>query len=112
MQANDMLEYRNKIIDAFKDGLNISSKYLKKSDDDTYDYVLKDVLNFIQKIESMSENINLSLFNEFFELSPADYSKTLINIKNPDKNKEFVAEIKDRISDFKDRIKKYLKQKK
>ena len=111
MQANDMLEYRNKTIDAFKDG-NFSSKYLKKSDDDAYDYVLKDVLNFIQKIESMSENINLSLFNEFFELSPADYSKTLINIKNPDKNKEFVAEIKDRISDFKDRIKKYLKQKK
>ena len=38
MQANDMLEYRNKIIDAFKDG-TFSSKYLKKSDDDTYDCV-------------------------------------------------------------------------
>ena len=75
MQANDMLEYRNKIIDAFKDG-TFSSKYLKKSDDDTYDYVLKDLLNFIQKIESMSENTNLSLFNEFFELSPADYAES------------------------------------
>ena len=85
----------------------------KKSDDDAYDYVLEDVLIFIQKIESMSKNINLSLFNECFELSPADYAKTLINIKNPDKNKEFVAEIKDRISDFKDRTKKkHLKQKK
>ena len=105
-----MLEYRNKIIDAFKDGTS-SSKYLKISDDDAYDYVLKDVLNFIQKIESISENINFSLFNEFFELLPADYAKTL-NIKNPGKNKEFVAEIKDRISDFKDRIKKISKTEK
>ena len=30
----------------------------------------------------------------------------LINTENPDKNKEFVAEIEDRISDLKDRIKK------
>ena len=29
----------------------------------------------------------------------------LINIKNPHKNKEIVAEIKNRISDFKDSIK-------
>ena len=29
MQANDLLEYRNKIIDAFKDG-TFSSEYLKK----------------------------------------------------------------------------------
>ena len=28
----------------------------------------------------------------------------LINTENPDKNKEFVGEIKDRISDLKDRI--------
>ena len=61
MQANDMLEYRDKIIEAFRDG-TFSSEHLKKSDDAAYDYVLKDVNNFIQKIESMSENINLSLF--------------------------------------------------
>ena len=30
----------------------------------------------------------------------------LINIKNPHKNKEMVAEIKNRISDLKDSIKK------
>ena len=30
----------------------------------------------------------------------------LINIKNPHKNKEMAAEIKDRISDLKDSIKK------
>ena len=57
MQANDLLEYRDKIIDAFKDG-TFSSKYLKKSDDAAYGCVLKDVNSFIQKIESMSEKIN------------------------------------------------------
>ena len=31
-----------------------------------YDYVLEDVDNFIQEIESMSEKINLSLFEDFF----------------------------------------------
>ena len=31
---------------------------LKKSDNATYDYVLKDVNNFTQKIESMAENID------------------------------------------------------
>ena len=52
MQANDLLEYRNKIIDAFKDG-TFSSEYWKKSNDAAYDYVLKDVNNFIQKIKSI-----------------------------------------------------------
>ena len=43
----------------------------------------------------------------FFESSsPADYAKMLTYVKNPDKNKEIVAEIKDRISILKDRIKK------
>ena len=51
MQANDMLEYRNKIIEAFRDG-TFSSKHLKKSDDAAYDYLLKDVNNFIQEIKS------------------------------------------------------------
>ena len=54
----------------------------------------------------MSENIYSNLFNEFFELSPVDYAKELINIKNVDENKRLVAEAKDRISDLKDRIKK------
>ena len=53
MQANDILEYRDKIIEAFRDG-TFSFKHFKKSDDDAYDYVLKDVKNFIHKIESMA----------------------------------------------------------
>ena len=54
----------------------------------------------------MSEKINLSLFEDFFESSsPADYAKMLIKTKNLDKNKEIAAEIKDRISDLKQRIK-------
>ena len=104
MQANDLLEYRDRIIDAFKDGTFLS-EHLKKSDA-ANDYVLKDLDDFIQKIKSMSEKINLNLFEEFFESpSPADYVKRLIYIKNPDENKEILAEIKDRISNLKDRIK-------
>ena len=105
MQVNDMLEYRDKVIDAFKDGTFLS-EYLKKSDDAAHDYVLKDVIKFIQKIESMAENINLSLFKDFFESSsPADYVKNLINVIDPNENKEIVSEIKDKISDLKDKIK-------
>ena len=96
MHANGMLEYGDKIIEAFRDG-TFSSEHLKKS----YD-VLKDVNNFIQKIESMTVNINLSIFKDFFEsLSPADYAKMLIDTKNPDENKENVADVKDRISNLK-----------
>ena len=40
MQANDMLEYRDKIIETFKDGTFLS-EHLKKSDNAAYDYVLK-----------------------------------------------------------------------
>ena len=105
MQANGMLEYRDKIIDAFKDGTSLS-EYLKKSDDAGYIYVLKDVKNFIQEIKSMSEKINLSLFEDFFESSsPADYAKMLINTSS-DENKEIVEEIKDRLSNLKEGIKK------
>ena len=43
------------------------------------------------------------MFHEFFELSPVDYAKMLINTKNPNESKESVAEIKQKI---KDRIKK------
>ena len=54
----------------------------------------------------MEEKSNLSLFKEFFEsLSPADYPKMLINIKNQDENKKNVEELENRISDLKDRIK-------
>ena len=56
MQANDLFEYMDKIIDAFKDGTFLS-EHLKKSDNPAYDYVLKDVDDFIQKIKSMSEKI-------------------------------------------------------
>ena len=88
MQANDMLKYRDKIIEAFRDG-TFSSEHSKKSNDTVYDYVLKDVEKFIQKIESMAENINLSFFKGFFESSsPADYAKELINVKDPNENKE------------------------
>ena len=45
MQANDLLEYRNKIIDAFKDG-TFSSVHLKKKDNAAYNYVLKDRILF------------------------------------------------------------------
>ena len=106
MHANDMFEYRDEIIEAFRNGTFLS-EHLKISDDAAYDYVLEDVNNFIQKIGSMSENINLSLFEDFFESSsPADYAKMVINTKKRNENKEIVAEIEDRISDLKDRIKK------
>ena len=105
MQANELLEYRNKIIDAFKNG-SFLSEHLKKSDDAGYNYVLQDVKNFIQEIKSMEEKINLNFFEDFFESqSPAIYPKMLINT-SPDENKKIVAEIKDRISYLKYRIKK------
>ena len=53
----------------------------------------------------MEEKINLSLFEDFFESpSPADYAKILNT--SPGENKKIVEEIKDRISDLKDRLKK------
>ena len=103
MHANVMLEYRDKIIEAFTNGA-FSSKHLKESDKAAYDYVLEDVKNFIQKIESMAEKINLSLFNEFFEKSLVDYARMLINTKNPNENKKAIAETENRIEDSKDRI--------
>ena len=106
MLANDMLEYRNKIIEAFRDG-TFSSEHLKNSDDDAYDYVLKKVTKFIRKIKSMSENINLSLLREFFQFSPVDYAKHLINLKNTKENKEFATEAEIIISDLKRDNKKY-----
>ena len=65
MDANKMLEYRDKIIEAFRDGTFLSEN-LKKSDDAAYGFVLRDVNNFIQETKSMEEKINLSLFEDFF----------------------------------------------
>ena len=108
MHANDMLDYADKIIEAFRfRSGTFSSEHLKKSDDAAYDYTLKAVNNFIQKIKLMAEKINLNLFEDFFESSsPADYAKELINTKDPNENKEIAAQIKSKISDLKDKIKK------
>ena len=96
MHANDLLKYRDKIIEAFKEG-TFSSEHLEKSHGAAHDYVLENGNDFIHKIKSMTENTNLSLFSEFFELSPADYAKKIIKVKDPDENKEIVAEKKDNI---------------
>ena len=74
--------------------------------------MLEDVDNFTQEIKSMSEKINLSLFEDFFESSsPADYAKMFVNT-SPDENKKTVEEIKYRILDLKERIKKMSKTEK
>ena len=51
--VNDILEYRDKIIHAFKNGIFFSER-LKTSDDAAHDHVLEDVNNFIPKTESMA----------------------------------------------------------
>ena len=73
---------------------------------------LKEVSKFVNKIESMAENINLSLFNEFFESLPVDYAKYLINLKNTEENKKVVTKAENRISDLKDNKKYEQKRKK
>ena len=73
---------------------------------------LKEVSKFINKIESMAENINLSLFNEFFESLPVGYAKYLINLKNTEENKKVVTKAENRISDLKDNKKYERKRKK
>ena len=61
----------------------------------------------------MSEKINLSLFEEIFESSsPANYAKMFINTKDLDTNKQIVEEIKDRMLDLKERMKKMSKTEK
>ena len=59
MHPNDMLDYGNKIIEAFWDG-TFQSEHLKKSGDAAYDYVLKDVNNFIQEMKSRWKQKNCS----------------------------------------------------
>ena len=66
MQANDLLEYRGKIIKSFKDS-TFKSKHLKKLDAAAYDYVIKDVNKSIKEIKFMEQKINLSLFEDLFE---------------------------------------------
>ena len=61
MHANELLESRNKINKAFKDDI-FPSEQLKKSDDAAYNYMLKNVNEFIEEIKSMEEKINLSFF--------------------------------------------------
>ena len=101
MQANDLLKYRDKIINAFKQGTFLSESSKKESKDVQNNFELEDVNKFIPKIESMSKNINPSFFNEFFESSPADYAKYLINLKNLTENKEFVTVAKKQNIKFK-----------
>ena len=57
MHANDMLEYGDKIIEAFRDG-TFSSEHLKKSDDAAYDYILKDVNNLFRKLNRWQKKKN------------------------------------------------------
>ena len=88
MQTKVLLEYRYKIIKSFKDGPFLS-KHLKKPDAAAYNYVLKGVNKFTEEIKSMEEKINLSLFEDFFQLSsPANYAKRLIHTRNRDENKK------------------------
>ena len=54
--ANESLEYKDKIINAFKNG-TFSSEYLKKSDDVAYDFMLKGVNKFIEEIKSMEKKL-------------------------------------------------------
>ena len=75
--------------------------------------MLKDVEKFIQKIKSMVENINLRFSKDFFESSsPAEYAKELVNVKDPNENKEIVAKTKNRILNLKNRIKEMSKKEK
>ena len=68
---------------------------------------------FIQEIRLIEENINLSLFEDFFQSSsPAEYAKELINTKNADENKKDVEEMQNKISDLEEWIKKNEWQKK
>ena len=55
MQANDLLEYRGKIIKAFKDGTFLSEHL--KNQMLLLIIVLKDVNKFTEEIKSMEEKI-------------------------------------------------------
>ena len=98
MQANNLLEYRDIIMDTFKQGDSLPENLKEESKDAPNNFVMED--------------INLSLFNLFFESSPIDYAKHLINLKNTTENKEFVTEAKYRTLGLKHKIKKMSKKEK
>ena len=58
MHATGLLEYRNKIINAFENGIFLVEQAKEESKDVLYDFVLVVVNNSCkQKIESMPKNI-------------------------------------------------------
>ena len=104
IQVNDLLKHRDAIIDAFEKRISLFEQ-VKGESKNAGEFVVEEVSNFIQKIESMSKNISLSFFNEFFESLLVYYANYLINLKNTKENKAFVTESKNRTSSLKDRIK-------
>ena len=104
IQVNDLLKHRDAIIDAFEKRISLFEQ-VKGESKNAGEFVVEEVSNFIQKIESMSKNISLSFFNEFFESLLVDYANYLINLKNTKENKVFVTESKNRTLSLKDRIK-------
>ena len=106
-----MLECGDKIIDGFKNS-TFSSEHLKKSVDAAHDHVLEDVNNFIQKIESIAEKTNLGLFEEFLNHYHQLIMQKPLLILRIQMKKKFVAQIKDRISNLKDRIKEMIETEK
>ena len=86
MHAKELLEYRNKIIDTFKDG-TFRSEHLKESDAAAYDYVLKNLNNSTEKIKSMEEKINLS-FKSFLDIQQLIMQKSLLTLKIEIKTKK------------------------
>ena len=104
MQAKDLLEYRNKIIDAFKDGTFLS-EHLNQMLLLIINYVLEYVNKLIEEIKSMEEKINLSLKNFLNHHHQVIMQKCLL-LKIKMRTKKKVEEIENRISDLKDRIKR------
>ena len=115
MHANDLLKYRDVLISAFEKSIFffLFEQVKEESKNAFSEFVAEEeVSKFIQKIKSLSKNINLSLFNEFFESSPVDYAKYLINLKNKKEIKEFATEAESRISSLKDNKRNERKRKK
>ena len=104
IQVNDLLKHRDAIIDAFEKRISLFEQ-VKGESKNAGEFVVEEVSNFIQKIESMPKNISLSFFNEFFESLLVYYANYLINLKNTKENKVFVTESKNKTSSLKDRIK-------
>ena len=65
MHAKELLEYRDKIIKAFEKGFFFVWTR-KRRVKNAGEFVVEEVSSFIQKIKSKLKNINLSLFNEFW----------------------------------------------